>query len=222
MMPADSPPALLRLLLVEDDEDDAFLVRDLLAEALPEREHRLEHAASFQEGLEALSAAEHDIVLCDLRLGAGTGLEIMERARALDPLRPFIILTGQGDERVAAEVMRKGATDYLPKSGLDAQRLATALRHALELRAAAEETRRAQEEKEALIVELREALAKVKTLRGLLPVCASCKKVRDDQGYWTQIDEYLREHSEADVSHGICPDCARRLYPELYEEEEGG
>jgi DNA-binding NtrC family response regulator len=213
-------PPLLRLLLVEDDEDDAFLLRELLAEALPGRQFRLEHAAGFQEGLEALSAAEHDAVLCDLRLGAGSGLEIMERARALEPLRPFIILTGQGDEVVAAEVMRKGATDYLPKARLDAQRLATSLRHALELKAAAEETRRAQEEKEALIVELRQALAKVKTLRGLLPVCANCKKIRDDRGYWTRIEEYLREHSDADVSHGICPECARQLYPDLYGPED--
>ena len=59
-----------------------------------------------------------------------------------------------------------------------------------------------------------EALAKVKVLRGLLPVCASCKKVRDDKGYWNQIETYLHEHSDTQISHGICPDCVRKLYPE--------
>lgn len=65
---------------------------------------------------------------------------------------------------------------------------------------------------------LAETLANVKQLSGLLPICASCKKIRDDQGYWSQIEEYVRDHSEADFSHGICPDCARRLYPDLMPE----
>jgi len=66
-----------------------------------------------------------------------------------------------------------------------------------------------------LIQKLQEALANIKTLRGLLPICASCKKIRDDNGYWHQIETYIRVHSEADFSHGICPECKIRLYPEL-------
>ncbi|RWX51762.1 Cache domain-containing protein [Candidatus Electrothrix marina] len=66
---------------------------------------------------------------------------------------------------------------------------------------------------------LQEAMSKVKVLSGFLPICASCKKIRDDKGYWNQIESYIREHSEADFSHGICPDCAKKLYPELYEEK---
>jgi len=62
---------------------------------------------------------------------------------------------------------------------------------------------------------LDQALARVKTLSGLLPICASCKRIRDDQGYWFQIESYLRRHTEADFSHGICPDCVDRLYPDL-------
>jgi len=69
---------------------------------------------------------------------------------------------------------------------------------------------------EELIAKLREALDKVKTLSGFLPICASCKKIRDDQGYWNQIESYISSHSEAVFSHGICPDCAHRLYPEFY------
>jgi len=78
-----------------------------------------------------------------------------------------------------------------------------------------EERKRAQDEKDRLIVELRAALGKVKTLGGLLPICASCKKIRDDAGYWRQIEAYIRDHSEAEFSHSICPECAKKLYPEL-------
>lgn len=70
---------------------------------------------------------------------------------------------------------------------------------------------------EHLIEELRQALAEVKTLRGFLPICASCKKVRDDAGYWQLIERYVEERSEATFSHGLCPDCARQLFPELAE-----
>jgi hypothetical protein len=56
-------------------------------------------------------------------------------------------------------------------------------------------------------------------LRGLLPICSSCKKIRNDQGYWEQIEVYIRDHSEADFSHGICPECAQKLYPELYKKK---
>ena len=62
---------------------------------------------------------------------------------------------------------------------------------------------------------LEEALAKVKKLSGLLPICASCKKIRDDKGYWKQIEAYIRDHSEVEFSHGICPECAKKLYPDF-------
>lgn len=62
-----------------------------------------------------------------------------------------------------------------------------------------------------------DALMEVKTLSGLLPICASCKKIRDDRGYWNQIEKYVQEHSDATFSHGICPDCAKKLYPEFHD-----
>jgi hypothetical protein len=69
-------------------------------------------------------------------------------------------------------------------------------------------------EKEQLLIELKDALTKVKTLSGLLPICASCKKNRDDTGYWNQIETY-HKHSEAEFTHSICPECKEKLYPEL-------
>lgn len=74
-----------------------------------------------------------------------------------------------------------------------------------------------EQEREGLITELREALVKNKTLHGLLPICASCKKIRDDTGYWNQLESYIRTHSEAEFSHGLCPTCALSLYGDLYE-----
>jgi methyl-accepting chemotaxis protein len=78
-----------------------------------------------------------------------------------------------------------------------------------------EERKRAEAEKENLIAELQEALSKVKTLSGLLPICSSCKNIRDDSGYWKQIESYIGDHSEAEFSHSICPECAKKLYPDL-------
>ena len=74
------------------------------------------------------------------------------------------------------------------------------------------ERRRAAAEREQMIDELKEALASVKTLRGLIPICASCKKIRDDKGYWSQVEVYVRDRSDAEFSHGICPDCMKTLY----------
>ena len=72
-----------------------------------------------------------------------------------------------------------------------------------------------QAERERLIGELKEALANVRTLSGMLPICASCKKVRDDKGYWNQIEVYISKHSDALFSHGICPDCGKKAYEEI-------
>ncbi len=82
------------------------------------------------------------------------------------------------------------------------------------------ERKQMEQEKEQLIQKLQESLSEVKTLSGLLPICASCKKIRDDKGYWNRIEDYIKKHSTADFSHGICPDCARKLYPQFFDEEE--
>jgi hypothetical protein len=87
------------------------------------------------------------------------------------------------------------------------------------LRKAKDELRHHKERLEELVEartsDLRDALAKVKTLSGFLPICASCKKIRDDNGYWNQIEAYLSAHSEVEFSHSLCPECARKLFPDL-------
>jgi hypothetical protein len=79
------------------------------------------------------------------------------------------------------------------------------------------ERKRVEGERERLVRDLQEALAEVKTLSGLLPICASCKKIRDDKGYWRQIEIYIRDHSEAEFSHSICPECVKKMYPNLQD-----
>ena len=82
------------------------------------------------------------------------------------------------------------------------------------------ERKRAEDERERLILELQDALAKVKTLSGLLPICAACKKIRDDNGYWNQIEEFIQSHSDAEFTHSFCPDCMKALYPDVFAESE--
>lgn len=75
-----------------------------------------------------------------------------------------------------------------------------------------------EEQREKLISELEKAMAEIKTLSGFIPICASCKKIRDDKGYWQAVEVYIRDRTDAQFSHGICPDCARKLYPEYYHD----
>jgi two-component system cell cycle sensor histidine kinase/response regulator CckA len=82
--------------------------------------------------------------------------------------------------------------------------------------------RKEEAERLKLIEELTDALAQAKTLRSLLPICASCKKIRDDHGYWQQLEVYFQEHEHIDFSHGVCPDCLQRLYPEFANHHRAG
>jgi len=82
------------------------------------------------------------------------------------------------------------------------------------IRTEMEERKRAEAEKDRLIVDLQEALERIETLSGLLPICASCKRIRDDKGDWKPVETYIRAHSNAEFSHGICPECSKKLYPE--------
>ena len=83
-----------------------------------------------------------------------------------------------------------------------------------ELEALVIEMRRVESERENLVEELQQALAQMKELRGILSICSSCKKIRDDNGFWHEIEHYIASHSQAEFSHSICPDCEEELYPE--------
>ncbi|MBU1168411.1 MAG: hypothetical protein KKD44_02495 [Proteobacteria bacterium] len=82
------------------------------------------------------------------------------------------------------------------------------------------ERKKKEEDMKELVSKLHKAIEEIKTLRGILPICANCKKIRDDKGYWTQIESYIQDHLEVEFSHGICPDCAEELYPDLLEDDK--
>lgn len=99
--------------------------------------------------------------------------------------------------------------DRLEERTADLERANTQLRGEI-----AERTQ-VQQERERFITELQESIGKVRTLSGLLPICSSCKKIRDDKGYWNQIERYITQHSMAEFTHGLCPECIKNLYPDL-------
>ncbi|MBF0496986.1 MAG: response regulator [Deltaproteobacteria bacterium] len=195
----------INILLIEDDPEDAEYLDELLAgdETLV---FKTERAMRLESGLTRVLQGNLDVVLLDLGLPDSVGLDTFIRFHAAAPDVPVVVLTGLNDEQMAILAVSKGAQDYLPKQGLDSRLLVRAIRYALE--------------RQKLLQELKEALTSVKTLRGLLPICAHCKKIRDDKGYWNQIESYIRTHSEADFSHGICPECVKKDYPDLYQEGE--
>jgi|GEM_PF-1278004 len=115
---------------------------------------------------------------------------------------------------------RKRAEEELNKhkqrlSELVAERTKELVETNNKLRNEIEEKNKVELEREKLIEDLKEALAKIKSLSGLLPMCASCKKIRNDKGYWEQVETFISNHSEAEFSHSLCPECLKTLYPEI-------
>jgi len=124
-----------------------------------------------------------------------------EKYRLLIKNLPSIIYKGDGDWPVEF-IDKKGKIEFISGVIFDIS-----------------ERKQAAHEREKLILELQKAIRHVKQLNGLLPICSSCKRIRDDQGYWNKIETYIREHSDAEFTHGICPECEKRLYPEFYEDD---
>jgi DNA-binding NtrC family response regulator len=201
----------VRVLLVEDNPAEARLLQEALREA-GSGNLEVVHVERLDEALARIGDDGLDALLLDLSLPDSRGLRTLARAQQAAPHLAIVVLTGNDDEAVAVEAVRMGAQDYLFKGDTHGQLLIRAIYYALE-------RKRAAKEREQLIGELREALAHVKQLSGLLPICASCKSIRDDRGYWQQLEKYLDEHSEVKFTHGLCPHCARKLYPELYKDE---
>jgi len=123
------------------------------------------------------------------------------------------------------QMLTVSAAILLALVGLLALVIRQGLREARSRLAAEEELRHHQDHLEAVVAQrtadLQQALANVKKLSGFLPICASCKKIRDDTGYWNQIEEYIRDHSEVEFTHGVCPDCAKKLYPDYCDNGTG-
>jgi len=200
----DTPP--IKVLLVDDDHDDYVILRDLFLE-IEVGKFRLEWVETYDAAIERMVRNKYDVCLVDYLLGERNGLELLNEAVKNGCKTPMILLTGKGAREVDMAAMKAGASDYLDKGEIGPSLLERSIRYAIE-------RKRTLEEQIRLISQLQEALAHVKQLSGLLPMCASCKKIRDDKGYWNQLEAYISDHSEADFSHGICPECVKKLYPE--------
>ena len=159
-----------------------------------------------------------DLILMDILMPDINGIEavrIIKKNKSLCDI-PIVMVSAQDAEEKIQEAFNAGATDYINKP-IKKLELQARVRSVLKLK---EETdRRKAHEKELMetVEELRKAMAEVKRLSGLLPICAHCKKVRDDEGYWHQVELYVMKRADVRFSHGICPDCVRKLYPEIAE-----
>jgi AmiR/NasT family two-component response regulator len=197
---------IVRALIAEDDA----LVGDVIQGQLEKIGVAVvARASDGQRAVELAQALRPDIVLMDIEMPEMDGLEAARQMQERCPM-PVIVLTAHPGQELVEQAAAAGVGAYLLKSS-KAHELDRAITIARARFADLMELRR-------LNAELQAALAKVKTLSGLLPICASCKKIRDDQGYWHQVEVYIRDHSEVEFSHGICPDCAQKLYPEFYRD----
>jgi DNA-binding NtrC family response regulator len=199
------------ILLLEDDEIDRMAFDRFL------QEHRMPYncrkAATIAEFREQMKSHKFDVVISDYQLPDGTALDIIPEAEARGV--PVIVVTGAGNEEIAVDAMKAGAHDYLIK---DQQRnylhvMPVTVKNAIERHLM-------EQEREKLIKELQSAIADIKTLRGMLPICARCKKIRDDKGYWNHLEKYIQEHTDAQFTHGYCPDCAKELFNAIETGEE--
>lgn len=186
------------------------MIRESQQETQP---FEIETAERLASGIERLSHGGIDIVLLDLGLPDSMGLDTLRLARASAPDVTIVVLTGLTDEHVGLQALQEGAQDYQVKYQVNGPLIIRSMRYSAE-------RKRLEQEKEKLIEELKAALAKVKTLSGMLPICAACKNIRDDEGYWHQIESYISEHSETEFSHGLCPECMKRLFPTYTKKEE--
>jgi phosphoserine phosphatase RsbU/P len=152
------------------------------------------------------------LAILDWMMPGLDGVEVCRRVRksARTPTPYLVLLTAKGRKEDIVKGLESGADDYLTKP-FDLAELRARL-------GAGERILRLQTELRERVVELQDALARVKRLHGLLPICCYCKRIRDDQNYWTQVEAYISEHSEVRFSHGVCPNCyASVVEPQLEE-----
>ena len=191
---------ILKVLLVEDNPGDARLVSIMLSEA-EDSLFVLKRVECMADGIVSLEQEKFDVILLDMDLPDSHGVGTFNQIKRSASLTPVILMTGNDDKALALQIVKAGAQDYLVKGKINTELLERAMRYA---------------------VERQKTLEEIKTLCGLIPICASCKKIRDDQGYWQGVEKYIEQHSFAEFSHGICPDCIKKLYPEYSKDMPQG
>ncbi len=198
-----------RILIIDDDEVDRMRLRRYLVDNHTCAYVIIEETPDGAEGLKALDSHNFDCVLLDYNMPGENGVEILQKILARGTSAPPVIMqTVLDDEYTGQKAVEIGAQDYLVKGRFDSVSLCRSIRYAME-------RHRLLKQKEELVLQLQAALSKVKTLEGIIPICSSCKKVRDDAGYWQQVEVYVRDHSGADFTHSMCPECIAKWFPDL-------
>jgi len=174
-------------------------------------------ATTGKECLNAVQTYHPDLVVLDTTLPDMTGIEVcrqMKNDQYLEDI--FVILVSESvvSSEHQAEGLDIGADEYIILPISRKEFLARV--HAGErIKRAEDALRKKEKDLEELVLELREALAEIKTLKGFIPICASCKKIRDDEGYWDQLEAYISKHTNAVFTHGLCPECAEKYKDEM-------
>lgn len=199
------------VLIAEDD----YLVSKMIRGKLEETGYIIVgEAADGREAVDLTRAEQPDVVLMDIEMPYLNGIEAAAEIQQHCPT-PVVILTAYDTPELIIKASEAGIGAYLRKPP-HAKELQIAITVAMARFGDLMELDRLNEALRLRNKELQAALDQIKTLKGLLPICAQCKKIRDDEGYWHEVEVYIREHSDADFSHGICPSCLRILYPDFY------
>ena len=193
-----------RILLVDDSTDNLKILEHTLKGM-----YEITCAASGREALEIVAECEPDLIILDVMMPEMDGFETCLKLKEIPALKdvPVIFLTALLDEVDETRAFDSGAVDYISKP---IKPLVVRRRVATHLA-----LKQKTDQLELSNAELATALARVKVLSGLIPICMYCKKIRDDAGYWNQLESYITMHSDVLFSHGLCPDCAEKAYPDF-------
>jgi CheY-like chemotaxis protein len=193
-------------------EDEGIVAADIEDRLRSLGYHVTATCSSGAEALQRIEETRPDLVLMDIMIqGDMDGIETARHVRE-DFGIPVIFLTAYSDDATFERAKITEPFGYLLKP-FEERELRTNIEMALYKHAM-------EKERDRLVDELKEALNAVKLLSGLLPICASCKKIRDDNGYWSEVENYISQHSDADFTHGYCPDCANRMLEGYLKDRE--
>lgn len=204
-------------ILVTDDDPD---ILELNSTILRKVGYEVYEASTAKETLEMVRTHRPDLIILDVILPDMRGTRLCRMIKDDPDLRgPFIILMSgvQISSNNQAKGLNVGADGYLVKPVSKKEFIARV--QAMErIKQAEDALMETKKEQEATIEKLQKALEEIKTLRGLIPICAWCKKIRDDEGYWDELEVYLSKHSEAVFSHGLCPECSKAMKKKIEED----